>query len=201
MKITIIRHPETDSNRAGIIYGSTDSNYSESGIKQFENILQYLKSRNKCKVFSSPKQRAKKLASKLAELIGGELIQSSNISEMNFGIFEGKTLGEIKKQYPKEYDDFKYRFDTTTIPEGESYREFSARVREFYEKFDSLNEDIVIVTHGAVIRELLEIILDLKTGGSWKFKIPNGVIIEIEKGTYGYRLVNLLDSSNLYIWR
>ncbi len=199
MRITIIRHPETDSNRDGIIYGRKDSDYTERGKLQFKNILSYLHSRKKCKVFSSEKKRAKRLAEEIQKTIGGELIVSSSISEMNFGVFEGKTLEEIKEKYEKEYHDFRYRFETTSIPEGESYREFSSRVKKFSEDLKKLDEDVIIVSHGAVIRELLEVMLDLKSGGSWKFKVTNGVIIELEKDDYGYSLAKLLDSNDMEI--
>jgi broad specificity phosphatase PhoE len=47
---------------------------------------------------------------------------------------------------------------------------------ESIEKWD----EIVIITHGAVIREFLEQALKLGEGSSWKFKIGNGSVLKLD---------------------
>jgi broad specificity phosphatase PhoE len=188
MKIFLVRHPQTTANQQKIIYGKTDYPYTQAGEKQVKSILDFFSMQvrsDRIKIITSPAIRAVNLANQIGKLFKEVPSMDERLGEMNFGIFEGLTLGEAKEKHPLAYDDFVHRFETSSIPEGESYIAFQERIKRFIVTMPEKDEWI-LVTHGAVIREMLEQILGLKAGDSWKFSINNGTIVELEKKTLGF---------------
>ncbi len=208
MNITLIRHPQTTANKNHIIYGMKDYEYTERGEHQFFWIKEYMEinysinhqfqdHKEKYCIISSPRGRALKLAQGISMELGIKLETRDEIGEMNFGIFEGLSTEEAKKKHPDAYFNFQYHFDTTAIPGGESYEDFIARMDKFIDYLGRLHEsgqfdEIIIVSHGGVIRELIENLLELEPGTSWKFLVSNGCIIKLEMKENGYRLKELV---------
>lgn len=180
MRIYIARHGETDWNVERRIQGSTDIPLNENGIRQAYSLSNYLE-RQLCaedhslsSVFTSPLKRAKETA----EIVGGELHLPvrviSGLEEMNFGVCEGKSWLEAKKEYPKELEAWEENKQFRRIPGGESYQDVLNRFFSAYslikkeleeEKSDANKEkDILIITHGAVIM----LLLSLKEGHSFQ---------------------------------
>lgn len=201
MKVILIRHPQTVANEKKIIYGALDYPYTERGEQQFEYVCNYLKEignrdgndKQVSVLFSSPSLRTSRLADGIGQVLGLNNQVDSNLAEMNFGIFEGLTMQEAQEKFPDAYHNFRYNFDTTTIPEGEAYPEFISRINDFLIKNISDNEDLllIIVTHGAVVREILERLLELTPGDSWKFVVGNGCIIELERRNGPFKMKGL----------
>lgn len=208
MNITLIRHPQTTANKNHIIYGVKDFDYTDRGehqslwIKEYMNMNYGMNSdfqehKERYHIISSPRGRAMKLAESIGESLGMDLEVKEEIGEMNFGIFEGLSTEEAKSQYPDAYFNFQYHFDTTAIPEGESYEDFIARMDRFIDYLGTLHaseqyEEVIIVSHGGVLREVLENLLDMEPGSSWKFQISNGCIIKLVLKEDGYRLRELI---------
>lgn len=208
MNITLVRHPQTTANKAHIIYGKTDYPYTERGEHQLLWVKDYMgisfgmsmdneKPNHNMKIITSPKHRAYSLAIAIGKELEIAPETDVNLTEMDFGVFEGLTVEEAREKHPKEYFDFENHFDTTKIPEGESYNEFSTRMDKFLDHVAYLNnvvklDEIIVVSHGGVIRELLERFLDMEPGGSWKFMIGNGSIIKLVLRDDGYRLKELI---------
>lgn len=208
MNITLVRHPQTTANMAHIIYGVSDYDYTERGHNQMLWVEEYMKinysmtkkfSENKDRfhVITSPRERASQLAKGISKALEMDYEEEELIREMNFGIFEGLTTEEAKEKFPDEYFDFQYHFDTTAIPKGESYDDFIHRVDSFIDKLgqfhmNNIYDEVVVVTHGGVIRELIERLLELEPGSSWKFSIGNGCIIKLVLKSNGFCLKELI---------
>lgn len=237
MRITLIRHPQTIANEKKIIYGKSDFPYTVKGEAQFKYILDYVKKvylrgnlqnkaqnslqKSKIQLITSPSIRTRQLAEEIGRILATPVIVDSRISEMNFGIFEGLTLGEAKIKFPEAYDNFQNRFDTTSIPQGESYSDLVARVTDVLSEINALQilddsnlhdlnidnanihesniqdpkgtiDEMIIVTHGAIIREFLERTLNLGEGSSWKFVVSNGCVLKLDYLGGAYRVKELL---------
>lgn len=94
------------------------------------------------------------------ELLFGETapIVLSELREMNFGIFEGKTYAELKNV--NEYEQWLRNYFTYAPPQGESFQQFAERVDQGWEKVKEFvlqqgYQRPFIMTHGGVIRYLL----------------------------------------------
>jgi len=207
MNVTLVRHPQTTANEKHIIYGNSDYPYTKRGERQRHWVKDYMAINygiqleeipdTNIKIISSPKGRALNLAIAIAKELDISAEMNENISEMDFGIFEGLTIEEAMETYPDAYANFQEYFDTTRIPDGESYGEFINRMDMFLEHITFLNnerkvDEIIVVSHGGVIRELLERLLDINPGESWKFLIDNGCIIKLVLRKDGYRLKELI---------
>lgn len=207
MNVTLVRHPQTTANKKHIIYGKTDYPYTKRGEHQLLWVKDYMSinygmylddmPNHNMKIISSPKGRALQLATAIGEELDLSPEMNENLSEMDFGIFEGLTMDEAIETYPKEYKNFQEHFDTTRIPEGESYDDFIDRMDAFLDHIAYLNNEVklnelVIVSHGGVIRELLERLLDIDPGQSWKFIVGNGCIIKLVLREDGYQLKELI---------
>jgi alpha-ribazole phosphatase len=73
---------------------------------------------------------------------------------MNWGHWEGKTYEQLKET--ATYQKWVENPMKAPIPEGESYPIFSARVESGWQQLLATElENVAIITHGGVIRELL----------------------------------------------
>jgi alpha-ribazole phosphatase len=188
MRIILIRHPETIANENGIMYGTTDYEYSKIGNFMFQEVLDnFIKEDPKAKrIYSSPRGRANKLAIEIARIIDSKVTVDELIREMEFGIFENLKPEEAKIKYPDFFSEFMEHYSGFKIPEGESFSDVLERARKFFIQIISLNEDCIVVSHGMFIKAAISYLLDLKLEESWHFNIKPGAIIEINyENNYG----------------
>jgi 6-phosphofructo-2-kinase / fructose-2,6-biphosphatase 2 len=78
-------------------------------------------------------------------------LQWKALDELDSGVCDGLTYAEIKEQYPEDFaarDDDKYNY---RYRGGESYRDVVIRLEPIIMELER-SEDILIVTHQAVLR-------------------------------------------------
>ena len=173
MRIFMARHGETDLNVERRIQGSTDIPLNENGIRQAHSLAGYLERQVVGKggtithIFTSPLERAKETA----EIVGARLrvpVEAvSGLEEMNFGICEGKSWLEAKAMYPQELSEWEENKRERRILGGESYQDVLDRFFSAYkimkrrlslaELDGEKDNNILIITHGAVIMLLLSL--------------------------------------------
>lgn len=181
MNIYLVRHGETDNNYNKTYYGSLDCELNDKGKAQSLKVKEKLQNINFQKVFSSNMKRAKETAQIILGESHCEIIEEKRISEMNMGIFEGKGHEELKERYSKEWEMWCNNWKDYKIPEGESYIEFYNRVKEFFlELLNGEEDNILIITHGGVIKSICSYILGENLDIFWKIASRNGDIILIK---------------------
>lgn len=150
MSIVLIRHGETPLNAARVIQPA-DTPLSERGRAQAEAVARRLAARaGPAAILSSDLPRAFETATAIAAATGLDLRATELLQERNFGALRGRA-----------YDDL--GFDPLATPDappgGESVAEFEARVARAFGEILALRAalagDLVVVTHGLVIRTLL----------------------------------------------
>lgn len=175
MKIYLIRHGETISNKEGRYLGITDVSLSEAGK---EKILKKVKEgyypeyKNQI-IYTSGLSRTKETL----ELIYGEVpfIEEPRFNESNFGIFENKTYEELKENtdYRKWISG---DYQANICPGGESYLQMKQRVIEAFsevlEKQRETRKDVILFLHGGPLVALMEYIHpeEQKTYYEWRFE-------------------------------
>ena len=209
MKLVLLRHAETKANADNKYIGHSNSEYTEKGMKQIENILKFLSKESYDRIYSSPLPRALKLAEMISYQLNCELIIENSLKEMNFGIFEGKNYQEAMSEYKDEWKKWTDDYINHRIPDGECYLDLHQRVTTF---IDSLGDTLVnnettdsihptniensametkqrsflLLTHGGIIQTIITYLLDLDIDDRWHFKIPPGGLVEIEyENDYG----------------
>jgi alpha-ribazole phosphatase len=187
MKIILIRHPETVANAKRLIYGRSDSNYTERGRASIHKVCKEMSGINIDAIYSSPLRRAYDLAKAIAkshEKISDEdaVITDARLEEMYFGLFENKTNEEAREIYGKGYERFEYDFPNFQMPEGESMRQVKHRTVEFLKEMlsdASEKATYVVVAHAIVIRGALSFFLKIPLEKIWHIDVKPASLIEV----------------------
>lgn len=176
MNIYTVRHGETESNKKGLYYGSTDVKLNKKGIYQAEKLKHVLKNIKFDVMYSSEKSRAVETAGIIKEGSLKDFSVDARINEMNFGDFENKDYNDIKKLYPKLWKKWCRDWKNTVLPGGESYIHFYSRVKSFMEDLlrNDKAENVLVVTHSGVIRCIYCLVMDDNPDMFWKFASHNG---------------------------
>lgn len=177
-KVIVVRHGETDWNKALRVQGSTDIPLNEKGTAQAkasaEAIAKVLKQyKDKPKViYSSPLARAKDTAVAIAETISEsqqpavEVSTTNALKEWNLGVLEGLTKDKAIQDHPEDWRIFSQwanphtSMEDAEIPlsQGESMEQVRWRVVNGINamKTDDVEQQpLICVTHGGVLGQLL----------------------------------------------
>lgn len=161
-RLILIRHGETDHSLERRYCGLTDAPLNEKGIEQAEGLCQRLNGEDVDKVYSSDLRRA----SEFARIVfrNKKIEDVSEFREMNFGVFEGLTHGEIMKRHVEIYEKWLRDPFETVIPEGDSLVDFKERIEKALEKIVRVNRDktLAIVTHAGPIKIIMGNIMKSK---------------------------------------
>jgi broad specificity phosphatase PhoE len=151
----IIRHPQATGNLVRRFQGHTDTELTDEGLAQADNLAEYFKDIPLDIVFSSDLKRAAFTAAKIAN--GRETIITPVLREINAGVWENGEISTFAESHPEEYYIWDNEPERFSIERGESMAEVYARVSSFFseiaEKYDG--KTAAIVSHGCAIRNLL----------------------------------------------
>lgn len=171
--IYLIRHGQTYGNAQGNWIGQySQDKLNEYGRKQMRDAIDTLKALNvytQC-VYSSPTTRALESAEIIQRHFGLPISikKLNSLSEINLGILEDKTRNEGQELLPQEIEDWETNIKKFNPPLGESAVEALERFSEIVELIakNCTEQNIVIVTHGVVLKLLLAQILQksIETG-------------------------------------
>ncbi|OGF69375.1 hypothetical protein A3H65_03900 [Candidatus Giovannonibacteria bacterium RIFCSPLOWO2_02_FULL_45_14] len=105
MKFILVRHCETDWNREWRLQGHTDTNLSERGWIEADELAQKLKPLGIKKIVSSDLKRSRETASAVKKYVNVPIIYDPRLRECNFGSLEGKRRSEVSATYiPSSFD-------------------------------------------------------------------------------------------------
>jgi broad specificity phosphatase PhoE len=183
MKLFLIRHGQTHWNLKGKIQGSCDIELDDTGINQAKELSNKVLEENYrfSKIYSSSQRRAIKTSEILSEATKLEFIPIKGLEEINLGEWEGLSWAEVKEKYPIEYEEWYINRRYTKPPKGEAYQDMLERALTAIYKIISENcDDVVIVTHSAVIMCLQCYITNTTFDEMMKFKTDNTAITEID---------------------
>lgn len=176
-KLYLLRHGDTAAN--GKFIGSTDLPVAPSGYIQLEVTRSRLQSCGIGSVFCSPMLRCRQTADFLQLPVKN--IENSNLKEIDFGSWEGLTFDDISFRWPEKVNDWSNWSNEFTFPEGESIESFLARVYEVKKCIDDFQEtDILVVTHGGIIRHLICLYLGLPPEKYLLFNVKAGHFATLE---------------------
>ncbi len=176
MKITFLRHGESELNIKGVYYGQLDPSLTDRGRKQVVEVREKLGKFRK--VYVSPLKRARESAS--IALGHNEYETDKRIMELHFGLFEGLSYKEIRDGFPIEYDKWVKEGINYKYPQGENIEDMTNRVVEFVEELKEKGEDALVVAHFGVICAVLSYYICENINSFWKFKSEVASITTIE---------------------
>ena len=151
-EIYLIRHAETTWSSTGQHTGITDLPLTPAGITQAKELKIRLQDQKFSQVYASPLQRARTTA----ELAGFTPIITADLSEWNYGLYEGKTTEEIQKDNPN-WDLF-----VDGAPQGETPAQVQARARHLLSTLKS--GKIALFGSAHILRVITTCFLNLPIG-------------------------------------
>jgi probable phosphoglycerate mutase len=186
-----VRHGETDFNVEGRLQGRQDTLLNARGRQQAVecgNLLRDLFARDQRRAeafdyVSSPLKRARGTMEALRGTLGLDphcYEIDPRLMEISYGDWEGLTLPEIEGRMPgvlaqRERDKWDF-----APPGGESYRELSRRISEWYV---ALARDTVVAAHGGGVRALMAFFNLLPEEEATHAQIVQGVVYVFADGT------------------
>lgn len=185
MTILLVRHGETDGNAARILQ-RPDVPLNERGIRQADQVARRLSAHGFVHILCSDLLRARMTAAPIAARSGIAIEESPLLQERNFGDLRGFAYAELPE------DPFGPNF---APPNGEDWPTFHVRVAEAFaliaSKRRETNGTLVVVTHGLVLRALVDRHAQLPEGTVTPERFDNtSVTVLHEEAPYRAGLVN-----------
>lgn len=201
MKIYLTRHGETKWNTENRLQGCGDSPLTEKGIRDAKLLGQRLANIDIETIYTSTSPRAVNTAN----IIRGErdigVKKRTELTEMDIGYWQGRTLIEIKRDYPREYHNYwnaphLYK----GIYGGETFYEVQKRAIAIIEDIINKNEynNILIISHGVTIKSILTYYQGKPMKQLWDKPIIIGASLSLlEIGNGGISIPLLGDTQHL----
>ncbi|HXZ31965.1 MAG TPA: histidine phosphatase family protein [Terriglobales bacterium] len=151
-EIVLIRHAETDL--AGKFCGHSDPDLNAAGLHRLRSIMEEVAPLGITRIYSSDLRRASRTATTISERIGAPVEFRSGFREIHFGRWEGLTWDQVQRSYPTEAELWVRDFPARSAPEGEAYRDFTARVEAEFRRViaQHKNTPLAVVTHSGVMQ-------------------------------------------------
>jgi probable phosphoglycerate mutase len=145
-EIWLIRHGETEWSLSGQHTGRTDLPLTAAGVREAKELGRYLAKRPFALVLTSPLQRAHETC-KLAGYGGAAQIEP-DLSEWNYGAYEGRTSAQIQESVPG------WTIWTSPVPQGETIQQVATRASRVIERAVKAGGHVALFAHGHLLRIL-----------------------------------------------
>ena len=190
VKILLIRHGYSVSNKAGCFTGRLDAPLDEIGERQAVILSNFLSKNYSIDViYSSPLSRVVETARPLAQSLNLQINIEPLFIETDIGRWHGKRISELTISEPLLVDKMKRSPYHFKFPDGECENDVYERAVSALQKILSENDGktVVIATHGGVIRSLLRKFLNIPPERTDLIPLVNNAslsIIDYENGIY-----------------
>ncbi len=200
----LVRHGTTEWNARGRIQGQSDPSLNEAGKRQARRLGVRLASVPFAEARCSDLRRCSETA---AGILAGRndvrLQEMPELREKNFGAWEGLTFREVEARYPDRYRNWLRAGDPSFAPPGgESDLQLYSRADSVVDRLREARTDsdanLLVVTHGGMLRALIARLLDLPAQRMWNFRFANAGLSVVSVFDEGNAVVDLLnDTSHL----
>ncbi len=189
MKLFIVRHGQTESNRLKIYAGQSDEPLENEGINQAHVVGQALSGEKVSAVYSSPVRRALQTAQIIAVYFHERVSERKDLKvkaveglrEMALGPWEGLSEDEVARRYRNEWQIWLSRPAQLELRGRETLAQLQLRaVRALATIADDTKQDALVVTHVALIRCLLLYYNGIELDRYKTIDVPNGSIFQLK---------------------
>lgn len=182
----LVRHGQIRQHKEKIFLGQTDVPLSEKGRIQAEEAAEHLSgfSFQTDRIYASDLLRASQTAEILREKSGiAHVIKEKGLREMNLGLWDGRFIREIKREFPEEYE--KRGQNLMIYKQGRgSENFFDLQYRVIKTLIGILRNDpspdVIVAAHSGVLRAIANNLQGKDISDSWD-KMENGEVRVIQK--------------------
>ncbi|MFQ5901972.1 MAG: histidine phosphatase family protein [Thermodesulfobacteriota bacterium] len=158
-RLFLARHGQVVNHHELRFNGHFDVDITEKGVEQMENLAAFMKVHHINAIYSSDLLRAHRGADLIAKRLGRLINKKfAEFRELNFGLWDGLTMGEVQDSYPEEaHNKFQDLSHYRIKGGGENLVDLSNRVFPRLNDLLDLHRGkcILIVAHGGVNRVIL----------------------------------------------
>lgn len=197
MRLILVRHGETLSNRENRVQGITDIALSEHGRRQAEKLADALRSESIEGIVSSPLKRAYQTAQAIGQFHNIPIEVEQNLQELNHGDFENVSIEELKEKHLPFIKRWFLDPASVVMPNGESLHDVQTRAWSAIEKIIDNSKNMLVVSHSMTIMTILCKIrnMDLSFAREVRVDVASKTIVEFEGGKGIITVLN--DTSHL----
>ena len=190
MKLYLMRHGETDYNKARCFYGSLDISINAKGRQQAEMLRHLMAEVELDDIFTSQLRRTQETA----QIVFGEVpyLSLAGLNERPFGSWEGLNADQIQEKDPITWAAWLDTPFEVTPEDAEPFQEFKERVEETIKKLmiRAPADRLAIVAHLGVLRLIFQYLID-PSADFWQIDFPQGTVtcLEQEGSNWNVRLL------------
>ncbi|MEI8294494.1 MAG: histidine phosphatase family protein [bacterium] len=176
-KVVLVRHGETEWSLSGRHTSHTDLDLTPEGERRAEALKKILSDWRFDLVLCSPRLRAIRSCDLLGW--GRAAVKTQDLTEWNYGDYEGLTTAEIRAKAPG------WTIFTQPCPGGESASDVARRVDRVIAEVQKSGVDTLLVSHGHCLRVLTARWLGLDASDGRFFQLETGTwsILSYERET------------------
>ncbi len=199
-RLVLARHGSTRHSVDRRFSGRNDLPLTELGAHQADALARRAPSFGQvAAVVSSPLLRARETAGRVAAALGVAVRVVDELTETDFGAWEGATFAEVRQRWPAELDAWLASPDVAP-PGGESFSDVTRRVRRARDGLiaSAPGGTIVVVTHVTPIKTLVRLALDAPPSSMHRMHLDIASVSVADYYPDGLSSVRLLnDTSHL----
>lgn len=198
-RLILVRHGETEWNRAGRMQGHDDSPLTANGRAQAQAVARRLAGMSCSALYHSDLGRTRDTANAIATATGLAPHADPRLRERALGIFQGLTRNQIRERHADDFDAYIAREPDFVIPDGESLRQLSRRVVACLDALacEAAGGVIVAVTHGGVLDVFHRFVTGTPLGAPRRFSLRNVSINRFHHDGVHWHLETWGDASHL----
>lgn len=197
-KLYLIRHGESEANRARLFAGHSNFDLTETGRQQARCAADWFEGVPVDRIVASDLLRAYNTAVPLSEKRQIAIEPCESFREIFAGAWEGVHFDEIAENYAADYDVWRHDIGNARCTGGETVRHLGERVLGAVTKLaqDADGQSVVIATHATPIRALLSL---WQTGDVTAMKdipwVPNASVtaVRYENGVFTPEIIGSTD--------
>ena len=198
-ELILLRHGETDWNRELRFQGHVDVGLNATGLVQAQRLAQRLAGEPAHRLYASDLMRAQQTAQPVARQLGLMPISDPALREQSFGSVDGMSVDDIKANHPQIWEGWLRFHEDYAMPEGESTRQFHARVMGAVARLTAAHpgERLVVITHGGVLDMIYRTARSLGLNGPRQSDIPNAGINRVRVHETSIDILAWADTAHL----
>ncbi len=149
-KLFLVRHGQTDWNLATRYQGHSDIPLNETGLQQAATAVKNFYGTSYEAIYASDLQRAQQTANYFAMDSGLPIISDARLREIYLGEWEGKSINQIREDYPELVALRRAEPTLYAAPDGETVMEVARRVVAAADEISAAYPDgnVLVVAHG-----------------------------------------------------
>ena len=172
-RVLFIRHGETEANVGSYFSGHTESNLTDKGKEQAKHAAKAIVDFAPDCILSSPILRCQHIAKLASEEVGCTFDIVDDLSEMSFGVMEGKHLSRLK-DYGITFPWPRNESGVSEPCEGaETFEHAYERAARILEMVREGRGRTACCTHGGIMRCIIGQLLGIAYEPTWLLRIVN----------------------------